>query len=242
MSTRALTLSLALGMTLIFNSCAYNEAETGRPKPVNWKARPVSYAKPQLWNKKHLTWRVDPASPAPSYLDPVKLDKAIADSFKSWEPAGIFTFSQAAGSTPADITICFRSPAGKLFERKGKEGCMGQAGFPWSANRGRIYLDPSELWSTESFALFRDPIVNWLPHEIGHVLGLQHSFNDRDQTMCATGPYQRPDDESFSRLRRLYAPSTSVFLPGQIFAMQETEKPVYRPLMLRPTTVVMEAE
>ena len=241
MRSDVFSLSLALGAALIISSCAY-ETVASRPRPVNWKARPISYGKPQLWNKKQLTWKVDPSTPVPSSLDPVKLDQAIADSFKSWEPAGIFTFARAAEGQTADITICFSSPAGKVFERKDKEGCMGQASFPWSANRGRIYLDPAEHWSTESFAIFSDPIVNWLPHEIGHVLGLQHSFAEKDHTMCAYGPYKRPDEESFSRLRRIYAPKTSVFLPGQIFAlndMQQSES--YMPLMLRSARS-MEAE
>lgn len=241
MRTDASFLSLALGAALIISSCAYDDGAS-RPRPVNWKTRPISYGKPQLWNKKQLTWRVNPATPIPSSLDPVKLDKVIDESFKSWEPAGIFTFARAAEGQTADILICFSSPGGKLFERKGKEGCMGQASFPWSANRGRIYLDPSEHWSTESFAIFRDPIMSWLPHEIGHVLGLQHSYVDHDHTMCVHGPYKLPGIESFSRLRRLYAPKTSVFLPGQIFAFNDAPAPEsYVPLMLRSART-LEAE
>lgn len=243
MRLHALLLNVALGAALIISSsCAYNDLAS-RPKPVNWKTRPVTYGKPQLWNKKQLTWQLDPTTTVPAHLDPVKLDKAIADSFKAWEPAGIFSFAKAAEGQKADIVICFGSPAGKIFERKDKAGCMGQAGYPWTASRGRIYLDPSEMWSTEPFAIFRDPLVKWLPHEIGHVLGLQHSYTERDQTMCAHGPYQAPDEESFSRLRRLYAPKTSVFLPGQIFAMHDVapQPEPYTPLMLR-SAVAMEAE
>ncbi len=239
MNKNAFPLSLSLGAALIISSCAYHEmAWEAPPKRVNWKARPISYGKPQLWNKKHLTWKLDSATQVPAYLDPQKLDHVIAESFKSWEPAGIFTFSKAGASAPADIVICFAAPPGKSWDNK--EGCMGQACFPWSANRGRIYLDPTEWWSTDSFAVLRDPIIKWLPHEIGHVLGLQHSYGD-DHTMCAHGPYQMPADESFARLRRIYAPKTSTFLPGQIFAMETPAPAPYTPLVLR-AAVAMEAE
>lgn len=231
-------ISLALGVALIISSCAYEEVAWERPRNTNWQKRQITYGKPQLWNKKHLTWRVDPATKIPEYLNPEKLHSAINESFKSWEPAGIFTFAPARVGEPADVEISFSAPPGNVWQRK--EGCMGQASFPWSANRGRIYLDPAQWWSTDAFAVLRDPIVKWLPHEIGHVLGLQHSYA-HDHTMCVHGPYQKPAAESFARLRRLYAPNTSVFLPGQIFAM-ETPRP-YTPLVLRSAgTVAMEAE
>ena len=63
----------------------------------------------------------------------------------------------------------------------------GACGFPWTEHRGRIHLDPLEWWSAESFAVLGDPITQWLPHEIGHVLGLQHSRN-LDHTMCHGSP------------------------------------------------------
>ena len=76
--------------------------------------------------------------------------------------------------------------------------------------RGHIYLDPSEWWSTRSVALIGDPITKWLPHEIGHVLGLQHCPGE-DQTMSETGPYSLPSNKSFAQLQHLYAPKTPVF-------------------------------
>lgn len=239
MSKNTISLSLALVTALIISSCAYEEVAWERPRKVNWQSRQISYGKPQLWNKKHLTWRLDPATKVPEYLDAEKLHSVIDESFKSWEPAGIFTFSAAKAGENADVEISFSTPPGKTWERK--EGCMGQACFPWSANRGRIYLDPGQWWSTDSFSMLRDPIVKWLPHEIGHVLGLQHSYG-HDNTMCVNGPYQKPGDESFSRLRRLYAPKTSVFLPGQVFAMEMPVERPYTPLMLRSAALAMEGE
>jgi len=240
MRLHALSVSLSLGAALIISSCAYEELSS-RPKPVNWRTRAISYGKPQLWNEKHLTWQVDPQTKIPDYLNVEKLNRAIDESFKSWEPAGIFTFAPAKDGETADIVISFDAPPGRSWEKK--DGCMGQSAFPWSANRRRIHLDPSEWWTTESFAVFRDPISKFLPHEIGHVLGLQHSYMSNDHTMCVHGPYEKPDDESFARLRRLYAPKTSVFLPGQLFALESSRKPAQPPFRMPSLALsAMEAE
>lgn len=241
MRLHALSISLSLGAALIISSCAYEEMSHKAPKPVDWRKRAISYGKPQLWNEKHLTWQVDPKTKVPEQLDPKKLHQAVEESFKSWEPAGIFTFSPVEEGETADIVISFEAPPGKTWEQK--TGCMGQAAFPWTANRGRIYLDPSQWWTTESFSVFRDPISKFLPHEIGHVLGLQHSYMSNDHTMCVHGPYKQPGEESFSRLRRLYAPKTSVFLPGQLFALESSRKPAQQPFRMPALALTaMEAE
>lgn len=205
MRKHSLALSLALGAAGLLGSCAYRE--------VAWQEQqirqiPISYSKPQLWNKRQLTWRLDTTVPVPERLSEADLLRAIDDSFHCWEAAGVFTFSQARVGEPADIVISFRAPPGRLWD--GQLGTMGHAAFPWSTERGRIYLDPSEWWSTNSISLVGDPLKSWLPHEIGHVLGLQHTPK-QDQTMSETGPYELPGKESFAQLRRLYAPHTPVF-------------------------------
>jgi predicted Zn-dependent protease len=207
MKKNSLPLSLALGVACVISSCAYHEIAWQEQK-IRTQSKPVSYTKPQLWNKRHLTWRLDTTTPLPQRLSESDLRHAIDESFKSWQAAGVFTFTQARVREPADIVISFDAPPGQAWD--GQLGSMGHATFPWSAERGHIYLDPSEWWSTKSFALVGDPITKWLPHEIGHVLGLQHTFKT-DQTMSETGPYDLPDAASFAQLRHLYAPHTPVF-------------------------------
>lgn len=197
-------LSLSLFPALLLVQCALQEATTGSRR---WQSSPVSYSKPRLWNQKHLTWRVECLELLSGRLSKEELNREIDKSFKSWEAAGVFTFSQASEDEEADIIITFKPPAGRVWD--GQLGTMGHASFPWTQNRGRIHLDPSEWWSSQSFSLLGDPILKWLPHEIGHVLGLPHTHG-ADHTMCATGPYDLPDDRSFSRLRHLYAPRTPV--------------------------------
>lgn len=205
MKKNSLALSLALGTAALLGSCAYREI-AWQEHPV--RKMPVSYAKPQLWNKRHLTWQLETTKPPPSRLSNSELIQEIGDCFRSWEAAGVFTFAQARAGEPADIVISFQPPPGRSWD--GQLGHMGHATFPWSHERGRIYLDPSEWWSTNSVSLVGDPLKSWLPHEIGHVLGLQHTPK-QDQTMSESGPYEQPGVESYAQLRRLYAPHTPVF-------------------------------
>jgi predicted Zn-dependent protease len=198
-------LPLALLSLVLLSQCVRHDLVEVRT--VKWQTRTISYGKPRLWNKAHLTWRVDDASALAGRLSTEEMHREIDKSFQSWEGAGIFTFSQAREGQAADITITFAPPPGRVWD--GQLGTMGHAAFPWTPHRGHIYLDPSEWWSTQSFAMLGDPITQWLPHEIGHVLGLQHS-QGMDHTMCATGPYDLPDDRSYARLRHLYAPGTPV--------------------------------
>ena len=213
MKKSAHSLSLSLWTACLISSCAYHhiawqEKEISTPSRPLGAGKSVSYTKPQLWNKRHLTWHLDTSTPLPERLRVEELQREIDESFKSWEAAGVFTFSQARVAEPADIVISFGTPPGRTWD--GQLGSMGHASFPWSRDRGHIYLDPAEWWSTRSVALVGDPITKWLPHEIGHVLGLQHCHGD-DETMSATGPYHLPDKTSFAQLRHLYAPETQVF-------------------------------
>lgn len=192
-------LALCVFVVTVFNSgCSY--PQTG------WQQRPISYHKPGLWNKPHLTWRLNTLTPIPKRLSEAELIREIGKSFKSWEPGRVFTFSPSRGGR-ADIVVGFDTPSDKSWD--GRLGTMGVATFPWSPNRGHIFLDPSEWWSTKSFAWFGDPITDWLPHEIGHVLGLRHVLQP-GYAMNPVGPFGMPSNADFEQLRHLYSPETLV--------------------------------
>lgn len=168
--------------------------------------RSVSYHKTGIWNKSHLTWSLITPPPIPNKLSEKDLLRAIDRSFKAWEHAGIFTFSRASGKA-ADITISFEKPPDQNWD--GRMGTMGAAFYPWLAGRGQIYLDPSEWWSAKPFALLGDPITDWLPHEIGHALGLPHVI-EPGYVMNESGPFGLPDKTDLSLLQKLYSPRTLV--------------------------------
>ena len=155
----------------------------------------------------HLTWRLDTTAGIPGGLNPDELLAEIDASFKSWENADVFFFSQA-GDEQADIVLRFANPPGEDFE--GRKGSIAKAYFPWASRRGEIYLNPTERWSTARFAVSREPLMDWLPHQIGHVLGLKDdSITSRfvvpSRFMVPYGPHGMPDDWALNDLRRLYA-------------------------------------
>ncbi len=90
--------------------------------------------------------------------------------------------ASSGGRTCGHHIISFGKSPGRAW--CGQLGSMGHASFPWSATRGRIYLDPSEWWSTKSFALVGDPITQWLSHDIGHALGLQPTHKQDQCSIC----------------------------------------------------------
>lgn len=186
------------GLAAMVSSCEY--PRTG------WQQIPVSYNKTGLWNKQHLTWRLNTLTPIPKNLAHDELIREINRSFKLWEPGRVFTFSPSSGGK-ADIVIGFEPPPGQSWD--GALGVMGHAKYPWSNYRGHIYLDPSEWWSTKSFAWLANPITDWLPHEIGHALGLRHTIQS-GYAMSTVGPYFPPGDADFTQLRYLYSPGTVV--------------------------------
>lgn len=164
------------------------------------------YRKPHLWTKSHLTWRLDSSTSIPNGISEKELCHAVAKSFKAWEPAGVFTFSPSSENL-VDITIGFQKPPDRKWD--GRLGLMAAATYPWTRSRGRIYLDPAEKWMAKPFAILGDPVTDWLPHEIGHMLGLPHVI-ERGYIMNETGPYGPPDEFDFSLLQHLYEPKTIV--------------------------------
>ena len=180
-------------LSLLIVSCDY-------PRTTDWQSKPVSYYKPGLWNKPHLTWRLNTLTPIPRHLCEHELLREIDKSFRSWEPGRVFTFSPSKGGR-ADIVVGFDAAPGKSWD--GRLGIMTDAAFPWTANRGHIYLDPSEWWSTKSFAWLGDPITDWLPYSIGNMLGLPHT--ERFGSSNGRGPFGLPGREDFESLRLLYA-------------------------------------
>lgn len=166
---------------LVFTSCAVVDTTT-----------PVSYSNPALWQRPALTWGIDYTG---TTLDPAQADMEAQACFDEWAAAGVFTFTQAPYAV-ADIKVSFTTLA-----------TVGHAAYPWQAERGIIRLDGSQPWGT-GLALLSHSLRDWLPHEIGHALGLKHTLDG--SAMREYGPYGAPTPRDLIRLRELYAPGRRV--------------------------------
>ncbi len=154
-----------------------------------------------LWTKRALTWAVSDSPPIPRNLDRDALERKVEICFNQWENARVFEFSKAAPGQQADIVISFDRPSEAGFEKSDLRLSFGF--YPWSRNPGKICFDPEHRWSTGEAGIIGEPIADWLPHEIGHVLGLRHSDNEGD-VMHPIGPFNQPKTRDLQALQLLY--------------------------------------
>ncbi|KAL1828346.1 hypothetical protein ACET3Z_006758 [Daucus carota] len=109
---------------------------------------------------------------------PADAASAISRAFDKWASATHFTFTRiendtlASSNSTSDITIGFHSrDHGDGFPFDGPYGILGHASPP---TRGSLHLDADEPWSIGPMAGHID-LETVALHEIGHLLGLEHS-------------------------------------------------------------------
>ncbi len=130
--------------------------------------RPVS-----RWPRTTLTWRM--TNFLPNLNQDRQLDAARL-AFSRWTVVSKLIFQRVASDS--DITISFEAREhGDTFSFDGLGGNLGHAFFPSTLKAGQIHLDFDENWALAPGDGQTD-LFTVLLHDIGHVLGLDHSLVD----------------------------------------------------------------
>ncbi|KAG0554298.1 hypothetical protein KC19_12G080700 [Ceratodon purpureus] len=136
----------------------------------------ASFAGNPRWTRKNLTYAIDSTllSPAVTQTD---TEIAIDTAFAQWSAVTNLTFTRIQSLTTADITISFDlldHGDGNPFD-----GQLGVLAHAYAPTNGRLHFDNSESWSiniqSASSTLKDFDLVSVAVHEIGHLIGLEHS-------------------------------------------------------------------
>jgi hypothetical protein len=131
----------------------------------------VIYGKSMKWTKTTLTWAFTNTVDAPG----LSQDQANVEFQKAcdlWSPSSGLTFEMTKDSSTADIPITWKTvdKAGDIL--------AFVAGQPnGTDNPLAMSFDTSEEWTKNNFVLSAANFLSVALHELGHVIGLDHSAN-----------------------------------------------------------------
>ncbi|KGN52412.1 metalloendoproteinase 1-like precursor [Cucumis sativus] len=106
----------------------------------------------------------------PNY--PIDAIKPVSRAFSKWSLNTHFKFSHVADYRKADIKISFER--GEHGDNAPFDGVGGVLAHAYAPTDGRLHFDGDDAWSVGAISGYFD-VETVALHEIGHILGLQHS-------------------------------------------------------------------
>lgn len=146
------------------------------------------------WGKTSLTYKIETYSPD---ITQQIFRNAVQEAFSIWSAVTPLKFTYVQG-TNADVSIKFgRLNHGDPWPFDGKGNVLAHATLPYSDSKGMLHFDDDESWTyKDAQKLAKEDYTDILTvavHEIGHVLGLDHSS---DQNAIMSAFYKEPTDRS----------------------------------------------
>ncbi|CAF3526065.1 unnamed protein product [Adineta steineri] len=145
-------------------------------RSTNVKA-PASYeAQSIIWPKKHLKWYIEEYPKKQKLITSQDHTRRIINqAFQDWEKYSGLTFEMLNKKEGADLIIKFRSnDHGDGYPFDGQGATLAHAFYPKS---GDIHFDDDEIFTDDYSEKDEQYTLRLVAaHEIGHALGLAHSF------------------------------------------------------------------
>ncbi|CAL2038114.1 unnamed protein product [Caenorhabditis brenneri] len=179
-------------------------------KPLGYRGkRYVIRAK--RWKKHTLTWQLETQNLMDADVYIVR--NTMHRAFNEWSAVSSVDFREippdVVSKIPPDIHIAFeKGEHSDGFSFDGQDGVVAHAFYP---RDGRLHFDAEEQWSLnspEGVNLFQTAV-----HEIGHLLGLEHSMDVRAAMFAAKRPYDPAftlGDDDVRAIRSLFPKSGEV--------------------------------
>lgn len=159
---------------------------------------PYKRAATMAWPKRDLTWKLVNLSPD---LPQNHISAAFNIGFRAWAAACNLKFTEVLQDQKSDIAITFQP-----IDTVGQ--VLAQAWFP---TEGRMEVDENEKWSwTLPIARGEVDLATVAMHEIGHLIGLDHS-NVRGAQMAPVyaGPKRFLEADDINRAVAIYGSTPS---------------------------------
>ncbi|CAJ0570341.1 unnamed protein product, partial [Mesorhabditis spiculigera] len=158
------------------------------------------------WTKRALRWKLSKKHITEG--DEFVVRNTLHRAFNNWAAVSSAKFEEVSQHEEADIEIGFeKGRHADSFPFDGTDGIVAHAFYP---RDGRLHFDADEKWTLNS-----DDGVNLYQtavHEIGHLLGLEHSTDPRAAMFAAKRPYD-PDfglaDDDVRAIRTLFPVNTN---------------------------------